>query len=66
MHRQTCVVSKYGVAGNIVPCQDETLSYINNDDFIRQTIKFFITKVVTAVNNRNKLYAIAWKYISET
>ena len=29
-------------------------------------LNFFITKVVTAVNNRNKLYAIAWKYISET
>ena len=41
-------------------------SYIDNDDSIRQTIKFFITKVVTAVNNRNKLYAIVWKYISET
>ena len=29
MHRQTCVVSKYGVVGNIVPCQDETLSKNN-------------------------------------
>ena len=30
-------------------------SYVESDDIIRQTIKLFITKVVTAVNNHNKL-----------
>ena len=34
-------------------------SYVESDDSIRQTIKLFITKIVTAVNNHNKLYAIA-------
>ena len=41
-------------------------SYEDSDDSIRQTIKLFITKVVTAVNNHNKLYAITWKYMNLT
>ena len=29
--------------------------YIENDDFIRQIIKFFIIEAATAVNNHNRL-----------
>ena len=30
-------------------------SYVESDDFIRQTTKYFSSEVVTAVNNHNKL-----------